>query len=58
MWDHEKQFNTLTNIESRIGTNILMIDGETIFDLNINATLFPNNSTGILTMTEITGIQD
>ena len=51
--DYEMQFDTLTNITTYLGKIGLFIGNEQILDnLHLNVTIFPNNSTGILKMTE------
>lgn len=50
--NYEEQFNTLTNVTTYTGTNGFMLDGEYVFDVNMNLETFPNG-TGILQMTEV-----
>ena len=47
--DYEKQFNTLTNITSYTGKNTILINEESIADVNLKAVISPNG-TGTLEM--------
>ena len=50
---YEKQFKTLTNITTHLGKSGLWIgDNKVLDNLDLNVTIFPNNGTGILRMTE------